>query len=357
VGTAVERSEREWQRLPITDQPYAELDGVCTPGRAVLAAPVVRRLGHDVLNALMGIAVLRGLLLFAASKRHPAIAVCRDAPGSGTVTLLRAVFGRSRKLVVLQFIVHERRRHPLAPLLRRVDRWAVHRALLRGHALTGSDREALARRYRLPVERFPYVPWPLAFEPPRELPPAASEPRVVSAGRSYCDWETLFDAARDADWPLTVVCRAADRPRVEALNSGERAEVHSELEPGDYLATLRGAQVSVVAMVDGGTSQGHVRLMDAAEAGVPVVATATPSLAGYASDGESALLVPPGDAQSLRAAVDRLLADAELRERLRTRALERARGWQRADYMVALADLVHGRPVELPPGAPPAGER
>jgi glycosyltransferase involved in cell wall biosynthesis len=48
------------------------------------------------------------------------------------------------------------------------------------------------------------------------------------------------------------------------------------------------------------------------------------------SDGETGLLVPPRDAAALRAAVERLLRDPELRERLGRAARARARerfGW------------------------------
>ena len=48
------------------------------------------------------------------------------------------------------------------------------------------------------------------------------------------------------------------------------------------------------------------------------------------ADGETGLLVPPRDAAALREAVERLLGDRELRERLGRAARERARerfGW------------------------------
>jgi glycosyltransferase involved in cell wall biosynthesis len=57
----------------------------------------------------------------------------------------------------------------------------------------------------------------------------------------------------------------------------------------------------------------------------PVVATAVGGLAEAIEDGESGLLVPPGDVPALRAALERLLSDAELRRRLGAAARERVR--------------------------------
>ena len=50
--------------------------------------------------------------------------------------------------------------------------------------------------------------------------------------------------------------------------------------------------------------------------GRPVVATAVGGLPDAIRDGETGLLVPPGDPTALREAIQRLLADADLRERL-----------------------------------------
>ena len=57
--------------------------------------------------------------------------------------------------------------------------------------------------------------------------------------------------------------------------------------------------------------------------GCAVVATAVGGLPDMIVDGESGLLVPPRDPRALRAAVDRLLADPELRRRLGDAARER----------------------------------
>ena len=59
--------------------------------------------------------------------------------------------------------------------------------------------------------------------------------------------------------------------------------------------------------------------------GRPVVATAVGGLVDVVDDGVTGLLVPPGDVRSLRAALERLLADPELRARLGAAAREHAK--------------------------------
>jgi len=61
------------------------------------------------------------------------------------------------------------------------------------------------------------------------------------------------------------------------------------------------------------------------------VAAAGGALLDLVADGETGLLVPPRDAPAMRTAVERLLADPDLRERLghAARALARERfGWE-----------------------------
>jgi glycosyltransferase involved in cell wall biosynthesis len=67
--------------------------------------------------------------------------------------------------------------------------------------------------------------------------------------------------------------------------------------------------------------------------GRPVVASAVGGLKDLVVDGETGLLVPPGDPAALRAALERLLADGDLRARLGAAARERARehlSWAKA---------------------------
>ena len=57
----------------------------------------------------------------------------------------------------------------------------------------------------------------------------------------------------------------------------------------------------------------------------PVVAARVGGLAEQILEGETGLLVPPGDVDALRAALERLLGDAELRRRMGDAARERVR--------------------------------
>lgn len=64
--------------------------------------------------------------------------------------------------------------------------------------------------------------------------------------------------------------------------------------------------------------------LEAAAAGKPIVATATGGLRDIVVDGETGLLVPPEDRGSLTAALQKLISDASLRDRLGAAARQQA---------------------------------
>jgi glycosyltransferase involved in cell wall biosynthesis len=78
---------------------------------------------------------------------------------------------------------------------------------------------------------------------------------------------------------------------------------------------LAACAVTAIPLVPG-KAAGVTVLPMAMALGVAVVATRTLWVEQYVTDGEEALLVPPDDAVAFRAALIRLLGDADLRARL-----------------------------------------
>lgn len=81
--------------------------------------------------------------------------------------------------------------------------------------------------------------------------------------------------------------------------------------------------------------------VEAAAAGLPVVASAAGGIPEALADGETGYLVPPGDAEALASVLARLVADAELRRQLgrRGQAFARRLTWQsRNSAVMAIYD-------------------
>jgi phosphatidylinositol alpha-mannosyltransferase len=156
-------------------------------------------------------------------------------------------------------------------------------------------------------------------------PTASDRPAVLFLGRheERKGLGVLLDAwdgiERDAVlWiagagPQTAVLRKRGVRAVEWLDS---------VSDNERNARLRGATAFCAPSV-GGESFGIV-LLEAMAASTPIVASAIDGYQNVARADLDALLVPPGDAGALRAALRRLLDDAALRDRLVASGHERA---------------------------------
>lgn len=139
----------------------------------------------------------------------------------------------------------------------------------------------------------------------------------------------LLDALSAHDgsppWSLDLVgdgpLRAPLAARAAALGGSVRFLGTQDREA---LARSMGAcEVFVLPSVPAGSGDQDglpVVLLEAMAAGCAVVASRLPGIAEVVRDGVDGLLVPPGDASALRAAILRLLDDARLRTRLGTQA-------------------------------------
>jgi glycosyltransferase involved in cell wall biosynthesis len=79
--------------------------------------------------------------------------------------------------------------------------------------------------------------------------------------------------------------------------------------------------------------------MEAMAAGTPVVASAVGGLIDLVEDGTDGLLIPPGEPKLLRAAIDRLLGDDDLRQRMGAAAQIRARRFAVGQWVPVIEDI------------------
>lgn len=152
--------------------------------------------------------------------------------------------------------------------------------------------------------------------------PVKGQDLLLAALASVADrsWrcECVGDLTRDPGFATSLARRAQEG------GIGDRVCFAGPRTGSDLDAAYSAADVLVLASrVE---TYGMV-ITEAMARGLPVVATAVggvPEALGYAADGSRpGLLVPPGDAPALGAALRRWLGDPDLRHRLRQAALER----------------------------------
>jgi len=178
--------------------------------------------------------------------------------------------------------------------------------------------------------------------------PYAAEPSFSAPGPAHAETSMLIGPLVPADAPLIVTVARHD-PRkggdvlLEALALLKARGVRFRAclaGPGPLLDAHRrlaerlglGASTRVAGLVEDAfglvcradvfvlasrrEQSGSLAVLEAMQAGKPIVASACDGIPEDVTDGRDALLVPPGDARALANALGRLLGDADLRERL-----------------------------------------
>jgi glycosyltransferase involved in cell wall biosynthesis len=193
------------------------------------------------------------------------------------------------------------------------------RLVLRGARLVIAASTDLAERARaLGAPDVRVIPSGVAL--PREVGSEAEPPEILFAGRLSPEKGVLELLEASQGLELVVAGDGPLRRRVPGALG---------FVPHDQLQQLY-ARAAVVACPSRREGFG-VACLEAMAHGRPVVATSVGGLRDLVVDGETGVLVPPGDPAALRSALDRLLADRELRRRLGTAGRERVQrhfSWQ-----------------------------
>jgi glycosyltransferase involved in cell wall biosynthesis len=215
---------------------------------------------------------------------------------------------------------------------------------------SGFLREVFAKRGVETVE-VPNIVDLAAFHPAESLP---AEPHILVTR----NLEPIYDIAT-AIRAFALVLERAPKARMTIAGSGpqraelerlaaelgvsERVRFTGRLDNRELPALYRTASVALNPSL---ADNMPISLLEAMASGVPIVSTNVGGIPHLVEDGETAVLVAPGDVAAMARAVLRLLDDAGLRGRLAAAAGEAARshGWQsvRGDLYAAYARAVHG---------------
>ena len=170
-----------------------------------------------------------------------------------------------------------------------------------------------------------------------------SPARVYYIGQLY-PWkgvDVLVEAMRHVNGAELVIVgglppeRDLDRvKRLAASLSLDRVRFRGFVPPPELPAERANADLFVIPILDSTTARlftSPLKLFEAMASGRPVVASDLPSIREVLTHEENSLLVPPGDARALAAAIERLLGDRDLPRRLASRAFEdvKAYSWDR----------------------------
>jgi len=170
--------------------------------------------------------------------------------------------------------------------------------------------------------------------------------RLLEAFTSLAGGRPGLHLALVGDGPL----RAELEGKAALLGIAQRVHLAGFRE--DIPAVMSALDIMALPSISGEGSPAVVK--EAMACRVPVVATELDGVREIVDEGVDALLVPPGDAARLAQALDALLADAALRERLAARALEKVRHYS-VETMVERTEEVYVRVLAARARRAPAG--
>ncbi len=216
-----------------------------------------------------------------------------------------------------------------------------------------ATKDDVVREIGFPAERIDVVHLATTLPPPEAAVTPEDELRArlqlgerplllsLAAKRPHKNVEGLIDALAgipDERRPVLVVPgyatehEAALRARAEAAGVSEQVRFPGWLSRADVEGLWRCATAHVFPSFYEGFG---LPVLEAMARGVPGACSDRASMPEVA--GDAALLFDPADAEAIRAAIERLLGDAALRERLRAAGLARAAqfSWERTAAMTA----------------------
>jgi glycosyltransferase involved in cell wall biosynthesis len=176
------------------------------------------------------------------------------------------------------------------------------------------ERGLYAERFGVPIERFSFMRWgvapPIATPGPRTI----DKPYVVALGGEARDFATLCDAARRL--PKISFVLIVRPTSLDSIAVPDNVTVHVNLPFADAWSLVWHAEAALIPLRSQQTPNGLVTLVGGMHLAKAQVVTDSAGLSDYVEDGRTALLVPAGDSRAFAAAIERLMSDPVLRDRI-----------------------------------------
>lgn len=218
----------------------------------------------------------------------------------------------------------------LSRVLDRVDRIIVGSPPMIENSAMLAPYAAKCRVVPLAIETERFAPAPRTLARAAALRAGHARPIVLFVGRLiyYKGVDVLVRAMKDVDADLVLVgggpLESELRALALSLGIADRVTFLAPVADAELAAWYRAADVFCLPSVARSEAYGLVQLESHAS-GTPVVSTDLPTGVPWVNrDGETGLVVPPGDVPALAAALNTLLTDDVLRARTGAYARERA---------------------------------
>lgn len=264
----------------------------------------------------------------------------------GWVSLLVAGFQtlgllRSIRHVILQFIMREKE-----PTLRSTIKCFFLRWILSSVDTVVCSSKQEAEYYK---EMFGWedkqVAVVLFHSDPQYLqsPSTFDDGYILSAGRTFRDYETFLEAVRGINYRVILVTSPRN---VVRLQVPANVTLRFDLPLSELTSLIQRCALVVVPLQNRRISTGQSVILHAMAMGKPVVVTRTAGTEDYVDHFENGLLVPPGDSARMREAIEYLMLNESERIRIGNNARARVASRHLPEHYAAqIRDLV------CPPGA------
>ena len=244
-----------------------------------------------------------------AARRRPDAILFSHLPRVAALTnLTRRVMAPSVPQIAFafNFTTLNNRLHP------RLFAWAF-RGITEFVVYSTYERGLYAETFDIALDRIRYLPWTMETPVPGPGNPMAGKGAYVCAiGGEARDYATFAATMRARpDLPAAVVARDYS---LSGVDMPPNVSVFTNLDVAKTWALLAGAEAMVLPLRDGKTACGHITLVAAKLLGIPIIATDSVGISDYTGGGRVAALIPPGSAEAIETALDRVLGDSALRQ-------------------------------------------